>query len=45
MRKWIWGSRGMVQRGEELGEKTFHCHFLLYKFHKNSTLTDRLLTA
>ena len=23
----------------------FHCHYLLYKFHKNSTLTGRLLTA
>jgi hypothetical protein len=35
----------MVQTGGVLGKNLFHCHFLLYQIHKNSTLTGRPLTA
>jgi len=45
MRKRIWWSRGMVQKGEVLGEKPVPVPFLLYKLHKNSTMRGLCLIA
>jgi hypothetical protein len=45
MRKRIWWSRGMVQKGEVLGENPVPVLFLFYKLHKNSTMRGRCLIA